>query len=55
MRIYSKNFVKKDWIDGTTFYYLKKENVIIRFDRAEYLLWEQRHKNQTGYEKENLK
>lgn len=31
---------------NTLFYYYKKDNVIIRFDTADLLLWEQRHKDQ---------
>ncbi len=39
---------------GTNFYYYPKENIIIRFDSAEHLMWEKRHRNQANLYQDDL-
>ena len=41
----SKENRAKYGFGDTWFYHYKKENIIIRFDSAEYLLWEQRRRD----------
>lgn len=41
-------------IEGTKFYHYPKENTIIRFDSAEFLLWEKRHRNQANLHHDDL-
>lgn len=51
---YLKLSKKKYSINGVIYYYDKEENVITRFVTAEYLLWEQKYKDQKMF-KEDMK
>jgi hypothetical protein len=46
---------RKEIAPQTKFYHYLQENAIIRFDTAEKLLWEQRHKDQLHSDNGDLK
>lgn len=46
---------RKEIATQTKFYYYQQENAIIRFDTAEKILWEQRHKDQLYSDNGDLK